>query len=86
MKENISEAELAAVAQQFRKDAGKTRAQAARDMNVSQTSIFHAEESPQQSLTALRIRMIENYSQHKVIGPFYTLTLSETSDAPNRKD
>jgi len=60
------EDELAALAQHFRKEAGKKRAQAAREMGVSQTSIFHAEESPEMSLIKLRSRMIEAYSPYKV--------------------
>jgi DNA-binding XRE family transcriptional regulator len=72
-KEFLSEAELAAFAKRMRKKAGKTRAQVARDMGVSQTSIFHAEESPEQSLAKLRTRMIEAYSPFKVVGPVFCL-------------
>jgi DNA-binding XRE family transcriptional regulator len=72
-KELLSEAELAAFAKQVRKLAGIRRAQAARDMDVSQTSIFHAEESPEQSLIKLRTRMIEKYSGFKVVGPVFLL-------------
>ena len=72
-KEFLSEAELAALAKKLREKAGKKRAQAARDMGVSQTSIFHAEESPEQSLAKLRVRMIETYSRFKVRGPVYLL-------------
>ena len=42
-------------------------------MKVSQTSIFHAEESPEQGLIKLRMRMIEAYSKFKVRGPVYLL-------------
>ena len=74
MAENfLTEKDLAKLAQRLRKKAGKTRAQAARDMEVSQTSIFHAEESPEQSLFKLRSRMIEKYSPFKVIGPVFYL-------------
>ena len=69
----MSEAELTAFAKEVRKKAGIRRAQAARDMGVSQTSIFHAEESPEQSLAKLRARMIEAYSPFKVMGPVYHL-------------
>jgi DNA-binding XRE family transcriptional regulator len=72
-KEFLNETELAALAKKYRKAAGIRRAQAARDMNVSQTSIFHAEESPEQGLTKLRVRMIETYSLFKVIGPVFYL-------------
>jgi DNA-binding XRE family transcriptional regulator len=69
----MNENDLAVIARQFRRQAGKTRAQAARDMEVSQTSIFHAEESPELGLIKLRIRMIEAYSEFKVTGPKYFL-------------
>ena len=62
-----AERDLAAIAKRFRKQAGKRRAQAARDMGVSQTSIFHAEENPNQSLRKLRVRMIEAYSPYTVV-------------------
>lgn len=69
----LAEKELAALAKGFRKKAGKSRAQAAREMHVSQTSIFNAEESPAQSLFKLRTRMIEAYSPYKIRGPVYLL-------------
>ena len=69
----MAENDLAVQAKMFRKKAGITRAQAARDMDVSQTSIFNAEESPEQGLVKLRIRMIEKYSEFKVRGPVYLL-------------
>lgn len=64
---------LIALAKRFRKQAGKTRAQAAREMGVAQTSIFNAEENPKQSLVKLRMRMIEAYSSFGVTGPVYYL-------------
>ena len=72
-KVSMEEGDLAVHAKMFRRRAGKTRAQAARDMKVSQTSIFHAEESPELPLTKLRCRMIEAYSQFNVVGPKYFL-------------
>jgi DNA-binding XRE family transcriptional regulator len=69
----VTEEGMAALAMRFREQAGKTRAQAARDMGVAQTSIFHAEESPTQSLLKLRMRMIEAYSPYRVAGPVYHL-------------
>jgi len=71
--EPITEEALARVAKKFRTDAGKTRAQAAREMGVSQTSIFQAEEMPEQALVKLRTRMIEMYSPFKVTGPVFYL-------------
>jgi DNA-binding XRE family transcriptional regulator len=72
-KQPLLQKNLAPIARRFRKQAGKTRAQAAREMGVAQTSIFNAEESPGQSLLKLRMRMIQAYSSFKVIGPFYHL-------------
>jgi DNA-binding XRE family transcriptional regulator len=69
----MCENDLAVLAKKFRTKAAKTRAQAARDMKVSQTSIFHAEESPDEGLIKLRMRMIEAYSKFKVRGPVYLL-------------
>jgi DNA-binding XRE family transcriptional regulator len=72
-KATMNENDLAVMAKMFRRRAGVTRAQAARDMKVSQTSIFNAEETPEQGLIKLRIRMIEAYSKFKVRGPVYLL-------------
>ena len=69
----VSENDLARLAKRFRKQAGKTRAQAAREMGVSQTSIFQAEEKPEQGLLKLRMRMIEAFSPFKVTGPVFLL-------------
>ena len=69
----VSENDLARLAKRFRKQAGKTRAQTAREMDVSQTSIFQAEEKPEQGLLKLRMRMIEAYSPFKVTGPVFYL-------------
>jgi hypothetical protein len=72
-KATMNENDLAVIAKISRRKSGRTRAQAARDMGVAQTSIFNAEESPGQSLVKLRIRMIEAYSKFKVRGPVYLL-------------
>jgi DNA-binding XRE family transcriptional regulator len=72
-KATMNENDLAVLAKNFRREAGKTRAQAAREMGVAQTSIFNAEEKPGQSLLRLRVRMIEAYSKFKVRGPVYLL-------------
>jgi hypothetical protein len=71
----LTERELAKLAARVRKKACKTRAQAARDMGVSQTSIFHAEESPKQSLHKLRVQMIEMYSLYRITGPIFLLEI-----------
>ncbi len=70
---SVREDQLARLAKKYREVAGKTRAQAAREMKVSQTSVFQAEEIPNQALTKLRVRMIEAYSGFKVIGPVFLL-------------
>ena len=72
-KATMNEDDLAVTAKMLRRRAGVSRAQAARDMKVSQTSIFNAEETPEQGLAKLRIRMIEAYSKFKVRGPVYLL-------------
>jgi DNA-binding XRE family transcriptional regulator len=72
-EQSVSENVLAQLAKRFRKQAGKTRAQTAREMKVSQTSIFQAEEKPEQGLLKLRMRMIEAYSPFTVTGPVFYL-------------
>jgi DNA-binding XRE family transcriptional regulator len=72
-KKYLTEKQLAAAAKRFRREAGKTRAQAARDMGVTQTSVFHAEETPGHGLLRLRARMIAAYSPYKIIGPVFYL-------------
>jgi len=69
----VEEAQLAALAKQFREAAGQTRAEAARAMRVKQPSIFHAEETPNSSFRKLRCRLIEEYSPFKVVGPCFKL-------------
>lgn len=72
-KRIVTEAELASLAKQFREAAGKTRTQAARELNVSHVSVHQAEEMPEKGLTQLRKRMIELYSPHKIVGPVFIL-------------
>ena len=72
-KNTYDESELAALAKSFREKAGKSKAEAARDLGTSEPSIFNAEEKPHLSLTKLRTRMIERYSDFKVAGPVYVL-------------
>ena len=73
VKNNIGEKELAALAKQFRKASGKSKADVARQLRVSAPSVFNAEERPELSLTGLRIRMVEAYSPFKVFGPVFHL-------------
>ena len=72
-KKFLTEKDLMTLAKKLRKQSGKKRAQAARELGVSQTSIFNAEENPKQSLTKFRIRMIEAYSPYQVVGAVYFL-------------
>ena len=67
----LDDAGLAALAKRCRIAAGKTRAQAARELDVSRPAIFHADEDPSQGMTLLRKRIIETYSKHRVSGPVY---------------
>ncbi len=69
----LTENDLVALAKRYRKQSGKTRAEAARDLRVAQTSIFNAEETPKMSLRKMRMRMIEAYSPFKVVGPVFLL-------------
>jgi DNA-binding XRE family transcriptional regulator len=69
----VEETELAALAKRFRQAAGKTKADAAREMGVKEPSLYCAEEKPEKSFTKLRCRMIETYSKLKVSGPFFRI-------------
>ena len=69
----LTERDLAALAKRFRTEAGKTRAEAGRELGVSHVSIHRAEENPDISLLKLRLRMIKKYSPFEVIGPAYYL-------------
>jgi hypothetical protein len=72
-KKLLTENDLAALAKRFRKQTGKTRAEAGREMSVSHVSIHRAEENPEISLLKLRMRMIAAYSPFKVVGPVFHL-------------
>lgn len=72
-KRTYSESELAALAKSYREAAGKTQAEAAKELGVSRPTVAIAEGDPGASLTKLRVRMIEAYSPHKVVGPRYWL-------------
>ena len=72
-KKLLTEKDLAALAKRFRKQMGKTRAEAGRELGVSHVSIHRAEENPEVSLLKLRTRMIEAYSPFKVRGPVFHL-------------
>ena len=72
-KNIVTESELATLAKQFREKAGRTKNEAAQELRVGRPSVQLAEENPEQSLTLLRIRLIEAYSHYRVIGPVYLL-------------
>ena len=78
MKETVlSESELASFAKKCREEAGKTRTEAARELEVSVPTLFQAEEQPQQSLHKLRVRIIERFSNCEVKGPVYIVRKKE---------
>ena len=72
-KQWLTEKDLASLAKDFREKAGKTRAEAGRELQVSHVSIHRAEENPEISLFKLRCRMIEHYSPFRVAGPVFLL-------------
>ena len=69
----VSEKALARLAKVVRIKAGKRKAEIALAMGVSRPTIYHAEESPERSLTQLRIRIIEAYSDVRAVGPLFRL-------------
>lgn len=70
-KRMLTEGELAEVAKKCRQKAGVSKAEAARRLGVNRSSIHEAEEDAPASLTKLRIRMIEAFSEREVKGPFF---------------
>jgi hypothetical protein len=69
----VTEHELAALAKQFRLKSGLTKAQISRKLQTSRPSVQQAEGNPEQSLTKLRIRIIETCSPYRVSGPVFML-------------
>ena len=69
----LTESDLANEAKKAREAAGRRKIQAARELGVSHTAIFNAEEKPELPLTKLRIRIIGTYSKFRVVGPVYYL-------------
>ncbi|HVM60179.1 MAG TPA: hypothetical protein VMV72_04865 [Verrucomicrobiae bacterium] len=70
---HVTAKQLCVLAKRYRIAAGKSRAQAARELHVARPAIVYAEEDPKQSLFKLRKRIIEKYSPHKVVGPAFWL-------------
>jgi DNA-binding XRE family transcriptional regulator len=69
----LDEAQLSALAKQYREAAGKTQGQAARELRVSRPAIVQAETQPRKSFFKLRKKMIDHYSPFRVVGPMYLL-------------
>lgn len=67
----VAESKLAALAKQLRIKSGMTKAEISRKLGASRPSVQQAEENPEQSLTKLRIRIIELCSPYKVHGPAF---------------
>lgn len=67
------------MAKQYRMAAGKSRAETARELHVSQPAVLYAEEYPEKSFQKLRRRIIEAYSDYVVEGPVYLLKQKATS-------
>jgi len=72
-KRSYSEADLAALTKELRIKSGKSKADIARELRVARSSVQLAEENPEQSLTKLRIRIIEACSPFRVVGPAFWL-------------
>ena len=72
-KKMLKDSELAALAKASRLKSGKRKADVALELKVARSTVQLAEENPEQSLSAFRIRMIEKYSSYKVVGPVYLL-------------
>ena len=72
-KRLLRETELAALAKQYRIESGLNKVEAAAALGVTPPTVHLAEESPEESLTKLRRRMIEKFSPFKVAGPLFQL-------------
>ena len=72
-KQLLKETELAALAKKYRIESGLNKVEAAAALRVTPPTVHLAEESPEESLTKLRRRMIEKFSPFKVIGPLFQL-------------
>ncbi len=67
------ENELAALAKSLREKSGKKKADVARELKLGKPTIQQAEEYPELSLTKVRRRMVEMYSDYEVVGPVFLL-------------
>ena len=69
----VKEKELAKLAKAARKQARLSKAEVARQLDVTRGTIHQAEEYAEMSLTKLRIKIIEKCSPAKISGPFYQI-------------
>ncbi len=70
----VPELKLASLAKQARLQAGVTQVEAAQQLDVTQASISHAENSPDRYLTSLRLTMISKFGGgYEAVGPFYVI-------------
>jgi DNA-binding XRE family transcriptional regulator len=69
----VKENELAKLAKRARKQACLSKAEVARQLDVTRGTIHQAEEYTDMSLTKLRIKIIEKCSAATIAGPFYQI-------------
>jgi DNA-binding XRE family transcriptional regulator len=72
-KKLVKEKELAKLAKAARKEVHLSKAEVARQLNVTRGTIHQAEEYADMSLTKLRIKIIEKCSPAKISGPLYQI-------------
>lgn len=72
-KKMFAEADLAALAKEFREKSGKRKADVARELKLGKPTIQQAEEYPDKSLTKVRKRIIEACSSYELVGPVFFL-------------
>ncbi|MEI7730518.1 MAG: hypothetical protein WCO56_13155 [Verrucomicrobiota bacterium] len=72
-KRLVGEGELASLAKAARQHAHLSKAEIARQLNVTRGTIHQAEEYADMSLTKLRIKIIEKCSSSKISGPLYQI-------------
>lgn len=69
----ISEEELLKLAKKVREDKGLTQVQVGKQLGVAQATIAQAENDPTRSLSKLRLKIITEFSELRVEGPFYKI-------------
>jgi len=73
IQKTYREQDLADLARQIRVKAGKSQKEVAIELGVSAPAVSNAESKPERSLFQLRKRIIEKYSDFKLLGPDYHL-------------